>query len=68
MGEKRLLSQKELKEYIGIGFNSARQFGKRIGAEVQIGGRKMYDKEVIDRYIEEHAGKGEQDGKNQEQK
>lgn len=45
---KRLLQEPEMKLYIGLGRNKAREFCESIGATVRIGRRVLYDKEVID--------------------
>ena len=37
---------------IGLGRNRGVEFAKSIGAEVAIGRRRLYDKVVIDRYLD----------------
>lgn len=50
--EKRLLSTKEVQRYCGIGKNTARDWGREIGAERRIGRRVLYDKAIIDRALD----------------
>lgn len=45
---KRLLQEPEMKLYVGLGRNRAREFCESIGATVRIGRRVLYDKTVID--------------------
>ena len=47
----RLMSAKEAGTYLGLGRNRCVEFAKSIGAEVAIGRRRLYDKVVIDRYL-----------------
>lgn len=49
---KRLLQEPEMKLYIGLGRNKAREFCESIGATVRIGRRVLYDKAVIDAAID----------------
>ena len=53
--EARLMSAKEACIYLGLGRNRGVEFAKSIGAEVAIGRRRLYDKVVIDRYLDKHA-------------
>ena len=50
---KRLLSEPEACEYIGVKRNKLREFAKSCGAVRHIGSRVLYDKVVIDRVIDE---------------
>jgi hypothetical protein len=50
--EKRMLSIEECQSYIGLGKNSTRKLMKDIGAERKIGSRCLYDKHVIDNYLD----------------
>lgn len=52
VGEKRLLDVKEVCRYLGLGKNRGVEFAKSIGAERKIGRRCLYDKVVIDRYLD----------------
>lgn len=52
INEKRLLDVKELCRYLSLGKNRAVDLGKSIGAERKIGRRCLYDKVVIDRYLD----------------
>lgn len=52
---KRLLDVNDLCIYLSLGRNRAQEFGRRIGAEVKIGKRALYDKSVIDRYFDNRA-------------
>lgn len=51
-GKSRLMSAKEACTYLGLGRNRGVEFVKSIGAEVAIGRRRLYDKVVIDRYLD----------------
>lgn len=49
----RLLSLKTLQSYVGLGEKRAAQFGREAGAVIKYGTRVLYDREQIDRYIDE---------------
>lgn len=49
----RLLNERQLCTYIGLGRNKAREFGEKCGAKKKIGGRVLFDKNIIDKAIEE---------------
>ena len=51
-GEKRMLSISECQNYCGLGRNSARTLMHKIGAEIKIGNRCLYDKKIIDTYFD----------------
>lgn len=48
---KRLLSITEATMYLGIGRNTALKYLEQIGAKRQIGRRVLYDKQLIDEYL-----------------
>ena len=50
--EKKLISIDELRDYLSIGRSNALKIGKESGALRKIGKRALYDREVIDRYID----------------
>ena len=50
--EPRLMNLAELQAYIGLGRNKALDFGKASGARVSVGRRILYDRIVVDRYID----------------
>ena len=50
--EKRLLDAPEACLYISMGRNRGIEFLKSIGAERRIGKRCIYDKVIIDRYLD----------------
>ncbi|MGF6990065.1 hypothetical protein M2150_002714 [Lachnospiraceae bacterium PM6-15] len=52
---KRLLSAKEVCSYLGLGMNRGVEFAKSIGSEVRVGRRCLYDKNVIDGYLDRQA-------------
>lgn len=52
MNEKRLLDVSEVCSYLGLGRNKGIEFCKSIGSERKIGRRRLYDKVVIDRYLD----------------
>ena len=55
MNEKRLMDANEVCMYLSLGRNRGIEFAKSIGAEVAIGRRRLYDKSVIDRFLDERA-------------
>lgn len=55
--EKRLLSEAEAREYIGLGKGSCREYCSQIGAVRRIGRRVLYDRVVIDRAIDDMNSK-----------
>lgn len=57
--EKRLLSAAEMCCYIGMGRNRGIEWAKSIGSERRIFKRCLYDKEVIDRYLDAQAEEAE---------
>lgn len=52
INEKRLLNIKEVCAYIGMGQTRAREYMDKIGATRKFGGRVLYDKVVIDKYLD----------------
>ena len=48
----RLMSVDEFAAYMGIGRNNALKVGAEIGAEIRIGKRRLYDKNVVDAWID----------------
>lgn len=50
--ENRLMDAKEVCKYLSLGRNRGVEFARSIGAEVAIGRRRLYDRVVIDRYID----------------
>lgn len=50
--ENRLMDAKEMCSYLSLGRNRGVEFAKSIGAEVAIGRRRLYDRVVIDRYLD----------------
>lgn len=51
--EVRLLNADELCTYIGMGKAKGVEQGKKIGASVRIGRRLLFDKNIIDKAIDE---------------
>lgn len=51
----KLLDVKDLQAYLAVGRNTALQVGREAGALRKIGRRSLYDREVIDRYIDSLA-------------
>lgn len=49
--EQRMFSINEAAVYLGIGRSTAIQFLQEIGAKRKIGKRALYDKNVIDEYL-----------------
>ena len=52
ISEKRMLSEKEAGTYLGIGRAKTREFCKKINAVTHIGTRVLYDRTVIDAYLD----------------
>ena len=50
--EKRMLSINELSDYIGLGRNKSMEIGRSIGALKKIGSRCLYDKKIVDTYLD----------------
>ena len=48
----RLMGIEELKAYLGVGRNTADKVGTAAGAKRKIGKRALYDRQVIDKYID----------------
>lgn len=53
--DKRLLDASEVCIYLSLGRNRGIEFARSIGAERKIGRRCLYDKVVIDRYLDAQA-------------
>ena len=54
--EIRLMGIEQLCAYIGLGKTAAAEWGKRIGANVKLGKRSLYDKRIVDKAIDEMKG------------
>lgn len=46
--EKRMLSEKEAMEYVGLKRGKCREFGENIKCIKRIGRRVLYDRKIID--------------------
>ena len=57
---KRLLRERELMQYLGVGRSTARRFGAEVGAIVRFGRRVAYDRIIIDREINKKTGQAVQ--------
>ena len=51
-GENRLMSTKELMDYVGLGRNKAVIFGDSISARIQVGKRVLWDRRKLDKYLD----------------
>lgn len=51
IAEKRLLNIEEVCIYIGLGQTNARRYMEEIGATRRFGKRVLFDKHVIDKFI-----------------
>lgn len=51
--EIRMLDVKQLANYMGIGTSNARIVGEEMGALKRIGRRVLYDKKIVDKYLDE---------------
>ena len=49
--DKRMLSEKEAGAYLGLGRGKTREFCNEIKAVMHIGSRVLYDRMVIDAYL-----------------
>ena len=58
--QPRLIDLKTLQSYVGLGEKNAAQLGREAGAVVRYGTRVLYDRERIDKYIDELREKEEQ--------
>lgn len=54
-GYGKLLGVTELRQYLSLGAKTARTLGADAGAEVHVGRRVLYDREKIDRYVNQLA-------------
>ena len=55
VNEKRLLDANEVCMYLSLGRNRGVEFARSIGAERKIGRRCLYDRVVIDKYLDKQA-------------
>ena len=55
MGYGRLMGVSELMRYTSLGRNSAMDLGKDANAIVRMGKRVLYDRQKIDKWIDEQA-------------
>lgn len=51
-GESRLMDTDELRVYLNLGRNNAMKLGEEIGARRKIGKRVLWDRVVVDRYLD----------------
>jgi predicted DNA-binding transcriptional regulator AlpA len=51
--EKRLLDANEVCTYLSLGKNRGIEFAKKIGSEIKVGRRSLFDKSKIDQYLNE---------------
>ena len=49
---QRLFNTEQLMKYLQIGRNKAREIGKESGAAVRLGKNLLFDKAIIDNYID----------------
>jgi len=52
ISQRRLVSAREGSDYTGIGTQHFRLLCREIGAEIRIGGRLLYDRPMVDAWIE----------------
>lgn len=55
VNEKRLLDANEVCMYLSLGRNRGVEFARSIGAERKIGRRCLYDRVIIDKYLDKQA-------------
>lgn len=56
ISQKRMLSEKEARVYLGLGRNKTRELCKEINAVTHIGTRVLYDKVIIDKFLDQIRG------------
>lgn len=54
-GESRLMDTDELRVYLNLGRNNAMKLGEEIGARRKIGKRVLWDRVVVDKYLDSLA-------------
>lgn len=52
INQRRCMSGKEAADYMGVGIQKARLLCREIGAEIRIGGRLLYDRPIIDAWLD----------------
>ena len=62
---KKLMAIGDCCEYLSMGASKTRRFLEEIGAKVRIGGNVLYDKDIIDAYIEKVQEEGGKNGRDQ---
>lgn len=50
--DKRLLTTKDLAEYMSISLGHAREYGKKAGATRWVGRKLLFDRRIIDRALD----------------
>lgn len=56
ISQKRMLSEKEAQVYLGLGRTRTRELGKEINAVMHIGSRILYDKVILDEFLDQNRG------------
>lgn len=54
-GESRLMDTDELRVYLNLGRNNAMKLGEEIGARRKFGKRVLWDRVVVDKYLDSLA-------------
>lgn len=52
-GINRLMNTEEMQAYTSLGRNNAMKFEEKIGAKVKVGKRVLWDRNKIDKYIDQ---------------
>lgn len=56
ISQKRMLSEKEAQAYLGLGRTKTRELCKEINAVTHIGTRVLYDKVILDKFLDQIRG------------
>lgn len=57
INQRRMIPADQVANYLGVGVQKARVLCREIGCEVRIGGRLLYDRPMIDAWIESQKRK-----------
>jgi len=65
--KKRLLTRQEACEYVGLGLTRGVEYINQSGARIKIGNRCMYDKKILDQFIDKQVEAAKQHGEDESQ-
>ena len=55
----RMMSHKEAAAYLGLGLTTSRKLLEEIGATRHVGARVLFDRQIIDNYLDSLAGEAQ---------